>query len=131
MPAHRIRQVVAGFVLVGLVGVFLLNTWHVHALETELQAKADAKVAEIRRHAANDALETGTNVTVSKSMLIYGDVTGKIEVYTRGEHTTDDRITGYEYFYRRAEDGTWQQTESGRCSSEECRIEGVKALASE
>ena len=105
---------------------------HVEALERELEEMACAKRIEFRKafeEAAADRVRIGSSVVASKGFLVFGRVTGKISIFV--EHSVAGRqdrfVEGYEFFYQRSEDG-WDETDSGRCTSELCTLQGKKVL---
>jgi len=103
------------------------NQVHIHRLKGELQAVADEKLAEFRAESFPEngkPARIGAGVAVAKPFVFWGVPTGKVSVFL--EH--GDVIEGFEYFFMRMAPMDWTQTESGRCSSEECTVEGKKLL---
>lgn len=100
-------------------------------LSGELRAVADEKLANYRAEnppPAGVSLRLAADTVVSKPYLFWGMPAGKVSVFVEHRNMEgEERIEGYEYFLSRGEGGEWRQTESGRCTSEECTREG-KAL---
>jgi hypothetical protein len=125
-----------GLVYVALVAVlavtYAANEVQVNALEGELQVVADERIASFRADEppeSADRLRIGSTVVVSKKYLIAGDVSGKISVFL--EHADEGKhgeIEGFEFHLVRGPDKSWQQTDSGRCTSEQCTQEGLRVL---
>ncbi len=114
--------------LLALMSVtFGVNAAHVHALENELRVIAEEKESIWSRNANSVNVETASIVTATKEYLIYGSVFGKVEVFVK-KAGNGDQLTGIDFFFSR-DGGEWLETESGMCSSEECRIRGAKAFA--
>lgn len=101
-----------------------VNAAHVYTLENELRAIAETKESELTSGRID--VETAFLVTATKEYLIYGNVSGKVEVYIRSSRS-GGRLTGVDYFFTR-DNGEWTETESGVCSEEECQIRGEKAF---
>jgi len=127
-----IRAYVYGGILTVLGIVLGVNFVHVWALESELQAIADERIDEFKAEEppeTADELRIGASVVASKSYLVAGDVSGKVSVFLQhGESVEPGSIEGFEFFFVRDPDGTWRQTESGRCTSEQCTQEGLRVL---
>lgn len=107
------------------------NQWHLHALERELQAIADEKLAEFQADAPpTDGVTSrmAAKVVVAKPYVFWGAPAGKVSVFVGhpGE-AGEEHIEGFEFFFAREPNASWTQTESGRCASDECTLEG-KAL---
>ena len=118
-------------VLTGVL-VFVILAWganalHLRSLETELDELGHAKVAEFREDYKEPKPQIAHIVTASKANLLFGDVTGKLQVYLQFDTGDDAKIEGFEFFYALQEDG-WVQTESGRCTSEECTQRGLALI---
>jgi len=115
------------FGLLALLGVtFSVNSAHVFALENELRVIADAKAVELI--SGESRAETAALVTATKEYLIYGDVSGKVEVFIKVAGN-GDRVTGVDFFFLRDNDGEWRLTDSAMCTDKECQIRGAKAFA--
>lgn len=108
-----------------------LNTLHLHRLERELSNLANEKLAEFRKDnaALGDISRMAADVVATKPFVFFGAPTGKISVFV--EHEAPGKtsaIEGYEFFMTRTSDGVWAQTESGRCNSAQCTLDGKKLL---
>jgi len=127
------RRVVLGTVLALLGLVSVVSFIQRQTLEAELTEIAHARITEFRNEQQNEetknTIRIGSRVAASKTFLIFGKVTGKISIFI--EHQTNDGqdrfIEGLEFFYERTENG-WDQTESGRCTSDLCTLEGKRLL---
>lgn len=123
------------------VGLVLLLTlavsWGVSAfqltfLEEELGELAQSKFDEFRpaeKGLELSAKRIGAEVDVARPYVLFGPAIGKISVYV--EHQKDaeaPRIECYEFFYTRQGSGDWIQTESGRCASDQCTVDGKRVL---
>jgi hypothetical protein len=119
-------------ILSSLCIAWAANQWQVHTLSGELDALAQAKIAEFRP--SDKGLPTpigriAAEVVVSKPYVFFGLPVGKISVYV--EHhvaNSSPKVDGYEFYYARQPDATWTQTESGHCASEQCSIDGKRVL---
>jgi hypothetical protein len=113
-------------------------------MERELTRVAEEKISAIYTAEEREILEFAKPiVTVSKEYLLFGKTTGKVALYTRpketpGEEENHDEaasgghqhfgdITGIQFFLEK-EDGAWLDKESGRCSSQQCQVEGKEAF---
>lgn len=96
-------------------------------LLSSANALAEAARPRIEKDTAELGPSAGKNtasvVTVSRDMLLFGKARGKVSVYMK--HGRD--YSGIDYFYE-LNDGEWQLTESGHCSSAECRERAKKAF---
>lgn len=114
------------------VAVLAVNTVHVHGYERELQSIADKKIEVFQAEEPEGSLarlKIGASVVATKSYVVLGDVSGKVSVYLRHEDGTDQpRMEGFEFYFARDAGGEWTQTESGRCTSDECTQEGLRVL---
>ncbi len=110
-----------------------VNQWQLQHLQQELSDLANTKIEEFRP-AVGKGLPTpvgriGAEVVVAKPYVLFGAAIGKVSVYV--EHESPEKVTaieGYEFFYARQTDATWKQTESGRCVSEQCTVDGKRVL---
>lgn len=129
---RRTRTLVYGSALVVAGVVFSVNAVHVRGLERELQAIADERIEEFRAEEPpelGESLRIGASVVASKAYLVAGDVSGKVSVFLQhGHEEAPGAIEGFEFFFVRDPDGSWRQTESGRCTSEHCTQEGLRVL---
>ncbi len=123
------------------VGAVLLGTlclaWGVSAyqlsfLEQELGGLAQAKIEEFRptkKGLESSAQRIGAEVAVARPYILFGPAIGKISVYVEHSGSNNEpRIEGYEFFYTRQGSEDWVQTESGRCVSDQCSIDGKRVL---
>ena len=123
---------VGGAVLVCLCIAWGASQWQLHALNKELDALAQGKIAELRPSGKGLPTPMGriaAEVTVAKPYVLFGAPVGKISVYM--EHQKPDnslQIVGYDFFYERQPDASWRETESGACASEQCSIDGKRVL---
>ena len=127
------RTISLGFLLTLVVLLWGASFLQIQALEGELEEMARAKVMGLRRELGDeeavDSTRIGSRVVASRTLLVFGRVTGKISIFIEHpvESRRDEFIEGFEFSYERSEDG-WRQTESGRCTSELCTLEGKKVL---
>ena len=115
-------------VVVGLcvLAVYVVSHWDSYRLEQELEGIAARKAQEAETYLTETPGRVATSVVATRSAVVLGEARGKVSVYIeRGELA---QIEGYEYFFAREASGEWRQTESGRCSSEQCSIEGRKLM---
>lgn len=115
-------------IIVGVmvVALFVIGQWDAFRLEAELQEIAHRKAVEAESLLEETPARVATAVVASRDAILLGQARGKISVYVeRGESAS---IEGYEYFFERERNGQWRQTESGRCTSEQCSIEGRKLM---
>lgn len=113
--------------LVSLGFVFSVNAVHVFALENELDVIADEHMGEWRETPGGEPTnDVAALVTASKEYLVFGKVSGKIEVFVREDNRKS--IAGIAYYYQR-NDKEWILTESGACTDAECQVRGTAALA--
>ena len=113
------------------LGALTVNTLHVHGLERELQQIADAKIAEFKAEQPENSpaqLKLGASVVATKAYVLLGDVSGKVSVFLQRIVDGESHVEGFEFFFARDETGEWTQTESGRCTSEQCTQEGLRIL---
>ena len=123
---------VAVTLLAGLCAAWAVNRVHLGRLERELGDITADKLAEF---GAGDGSpppnRMATQVVVAKPYVFWGQPAAKLSLYV--EHLNgsgETLIEGYEFFFARNADGAWTQTESGRCASEHCTLEGKKLLDS-
>lgn len=130
MKRRGVFLVVLFVFVVVLSGATMIRT---HWLEKELKEVAVTKVREFRqeydREGAKGSARIGSRVAASRSFLIFGKPAGKISVFVArpSENGKVDFVETFEFFYERSEKG-WRQTESGRCTSELCTLEGKEVL---
>ncbi len=118
--------------LVALCVAWGVSAYQLTFLEDELDGLAQSKIEEFKP--AKKGLETsvkriGAEVAVARPYVLFGPAIGKISVYV--EHSgseNESRIEGYEFFYTRQGAADWTQTESGRCVSDQCTIDGKRVL---
>ena len=118
-------------VIAVLAAAWGANSVQLGALEKALQADVDLKIAGFRADAAEAheaQLEIASSTVVSKRYVFTGVVSGKAAIYVKHpEENAAHPIEGFEFFYEY--DGErWRQTESGRCTSEECTLEGLRLI---
>ena len=118
--------------LVALCLAWGVSAYQLSFLEKELDGLAHAKINEFRptkKGLETSAQRIGAEVAVARPYILFGPAIGKISVYV--EHTgssKETRIEGYEFFYTRQGSEDWVQTESGRCVSDQCTIDGKRVL---
>ena len=122
----------AGVLLLVLAVAWGLNAWHIHRLEVELMALADEKIVEFQKESSTATPEStrmAAAVVVAKPFIFWGTPAGKVSVFV-GRTDTDggEHIEGFEYFFARNGDTSWSQTESGRCTSDQCTLDGKVLL---
>jgi hypothetical protein len=110
-------------ILLVLVAVKVVSHIQVRLLEDGLQDIADQRLEWLRRNEwVNMSGETETAVVVSKPFIVFGQATGKIEVYFRQESLLGEpRYAEYD-FHLVQRDGSWVETDSGLCHHTECEI---------
>lgn len=125
------KRLIIGIVAIILLSiVWITNAVHLRVLERDLQVVVARKIAEFEKDNAEFTGEfrMASSVVVTKAYLLFGDIAGKSNIYRQALlDTVDTRIEGFEYWYVR--DGEkWVETESARCTSEQCTVEGLKLL---
>jgi hypothetical protein len=113
-------------ILVGVLAVIVVM-WGVSWVQAKsLEKELEPFIGEHEKTAVVVGEESVAVITVAKRYVLFGDTTGKIEVFVR---PVDDpeHIGGVEFNYVR-ENGSWQLTDSGSCASESCHRRGVKAF---
>ncbi len=144
--ATRRARILLG-VLVALGALWVVSCLQIRALKIELTEVAEEKIQEFLGAEAGETVEMAVPVvTVSKKFLLFGKTTGKVSLYMRPVGGTDTEEGGVEAanssghghqhgalsginFFLEKNAGNWADRESGRCSSEECQIEGKEAFA--
>ena len=127
-PKTRLR--VGIVVVIVLAAAFVANAVHLHLLERDLQVVVNNKIQEFEKDNAQFTGEfrMASSAIVTKSLVLFGEVSGKSNIYRQALGDDQEaKIEGYEYWYAR-EGEDWVQTDSGRCTSEECTVEGLKLL---
>lgn len=130
--SQRLGRWIGVITMIVLAGTWGINQWHLAGLERELNALAQGRIEEFRPTQKALTVETGrvgSEVVVSKPYILFGAPEGKISVYI--EHPRADTgpiVEGFEFFYVRESDASWTQTESGRCVSEQCQVDGKRVL---
>lgn len=115
---------------IGLALFWAATTLQIHALENDLEAIAQEKIAEFTTgpNPLPPGAQTVASVSATKKYLFLGQTSGKIEVFIR-QAGQDSTITGYEYRLER-QDGKWIETDSGACAGGECQLRGQDAFNS-
>jgi len=127
------RNVLLVVLLVLVVVLWAAAMVQTHYLEKDLEELARIKVRDFKneygRKGAKDYIRIGSRVAASRAFLIFGKPAGKVSVFVERPvaNRTENLIETFEFFYERSQDG-WRQTESGRCTSELCTLEGKKVL---
>jgi len=106
-----------------LLAVYLLDTYR---LEGELGLVADQRVAEAEAYLGDEGGRVAASVVVSRAGIVVGQARGKVSVYVQRGDTGS--IEGFEYYFERDGEGVWEQTGSGRCTSEQCTTEGLALM---
>lgn len=109
--------------LVGITavwGVAFAQNWY---LEQELAVIAEGLEKENETHLSNIVhrpVATASVVTAAMDHVVYGQPMGKISVYMTHSNEAGQRIyQGIEYHYLK-EESTWNVTDSGACTAEDC-----------
>jgi hypothetical protein len=116
--------------LTAMTFTFAVNAGHIYLLESELEAIADAKELDQLQHfeSVSSGVETASTVTASKENLVFGDVSGKIEVFVK-HAGTGGQLVGFDYFLEQDDTGEWVIHETGTCIDDECQRRGAEAFA--
>ena len=127
------RALLFGCLLVITGFVYGASLLHMQMLERELDEMARSQVSRFRSELegdeAADVVRIGSRVVASRAFLLFGKVTGKISVFVEhpGTGHSEGYVEAFDFFYERSE-GAWHLTESGRCTSESCTLEGKRVL---
>lgn len=126
----RRLDIVLLLLLVLSVGLRVVYTYDVRAMESSLQDIACMEAAKLSQPAPHEHVTIlGTNVTVSREFLVAGPAHGKITIYTAGSRRgvpTDPMA--FDFFYSQ-EGKYWKFEDSGACLHGESREKALAYLA--
>ena len=127
-PKSPRRRIAVLSLILALVSIALaVVLWDTSRLARSLAMATQARVKEESTQAGHvDMKDVASEVVVSRSVVVFGPVTGKVSVYFRD----GDHYGGVDYFYD-LRDGEWVPTESGACNDAECRVRAMKAFGIE
>ncbi len=125
----RSKRVLLGGLLVLASVAWVYSAIDTHRLRTNLADSAQDEVAHYSHLASADSSsETVTVVTASRRFVLFGPAIGKVALYIKSTPPEGkSRYAGVEIGFA-CKNGTWVETDSGRCEGQECIIRAKHAF---